>query len=106
MTTADAGATEWPVLLGRLQLAGDAFRAGWHPNPTRSLLLGDPSCTVLYGCIIEAEGVDQLVNGLTVPATFRFWNPLTPPLPGPIPIWYGRVIGEARELRRKHEGLT
>lgn len=30
-------------LMGRLQLDEDAFLAGWHENPTRSLLLADPS---------------------------------------------------------------
>jgi hypothetical protein len=90
---------ECPMLVGRLQLAEDAFRAGWHANPTRSLLLADPSGTVLYGCIIEAAGVNELVNGLNASATFRFWNPYTPPRRGPLPVWYGRVIGEVHELR-------
>lgn len=103
---ASRDAAECPVLVGRLQLAEDAFRAGWHANPTRSLLLADPSGTVLYGCVIEADGVDTLVNGLNAPATFRFWNPYTPPLPGPVPVWYGRVIGEVCELRASPEPLT
>lgn len=98
---------DWLVLVGRLQLTDDAFRVGWHSNPTRSLLLGDPAGGALvYGCLIEADGVDELVNGLSAAATFRFWNPYTPPLPGPVPVWYGRVIGEVRELRAAPEQLT
>lgn len=97
---------EWTVLVGRLRLDEGAFLAGWHENPTRSLLLADPSGTVLYGCVIETAGVNELVNGLNASALFRFWNPYTPPLPGPVPVWYGRVIGEVHDLRAAAEQVT
>ncbi len=69
---ADPDASKWTVLVGQLRLADDAFRVGRHPNPTRSLLLGDPAGGALvYGCLIEADGVDELVNGISAAATFR-----------------------------------
>lgn len=91
-----------PVLVGVLHLRDDAFKAGAIRNPTRSLLLGDPA----GACIIEVDGVDELRNGTTVTASVTFWQPLTPELPGPVPVWYGHVIGEASELRRVEDRLT
>lgn len=90
-----------PVLIGVLHLRDDAFKAGAIRNPTRSLLLGAPAGGApVYGCLIEVDGVDELRDGTTVTASVTFWQPLTPEPPGPVPVWYGHVIGEASELRR------
>lgn len=101
-----SAAGQCTLIVGRLQLRPDAFGVGSHPNPTRSLLLADPSGTVLYGCQLEVEGIGQLINGLDAPATFRFWTPYLPPLPGPWPVWCGRAIGLARELARPDSGCV
>ncbi len=96
-----------PVLVEVLHLRDDAFKAGAIRNPRRSLLLGDPAGGALvYGCVIEVDGVDELRDGTTVTASFTFWQPLTPELPGPVPVWYGHVIGAASELHRVDGGQT
>jgi hypothetical protein len=53
----------------------------------------------VYGCVFAVACVYELASGLIAPARFLFWTSETPPLPGPLPIWYGRVIGKATDLR-------
>lgn len=96
-----AGSPGCPVLSGTISLLPDAFSAGAISNPTRSLLLGDPAGgATVYGCVIDVAGVDELVNGMTATARFLFWNPQSPPLPGPIALWVGKIVGHAHGLQR------
>lgn len=90
-----------PVLHGIVELASDALARGPLPNPTRSLILGDPTGDGLgWGCVIDLDEDGELRGGVCAPARFLFWRPAHPPLPGPVPVWYGRVIGLVRDLRQ------
>jgi hypothetical protein len=88
------------VLHGIVELQADALPRGALPNPTRSLILGDPAGgATCWGCVIDLDEDGELRGGLRAPARLLFWQPLHPDPPGPVPIWYGRVIGQVSDLR-------
>lgn len=88
-----------PVLHGVVELDGNALNKRPLPNPTRSLLLGDPaSGALVYGCLIDLDEDGELRGGISAPARLLFWQRLHPALPGPVPIRYRRVIGHIRDL--------
>ena len=77
-----------------------ALPRGALPNPTRSLMLGDPAGgAVCWGCVIDLDEDSDVHGGLRAAARFLFWRPVHPPLLGPVPVWYHRVIGLVRDLR-------
>jgi hypothetical protein len=88
-----------PVLHGAVELDDDALPGGPLPNPTRSLLLGDPAGGALvYGCVIDLDG-GEIAGGIPAPARLLFWQPEHPSPPGPVPTWYHRVIGRVTDQR-------
>ena len=89
-----------PVSLhGVVYLDEDALPGGPLPNPP-ALLLGDPSGGALvYGCVIDLGDDGEIAGGIRARARLLFWQPEHPFPPGPVPIWYHRVIGRVANLR-------
>ncbi len=74
----------------------DAFRAGPLPNPSRSLLLGDPSGgRSVHGCLLTLLGVAVISAGAHGPAHLDLFADIAPDLTVPIPLLYGRIVGQA-----------
>jgi hypothetical protein len=86
-----------PMLTGVVELVAHALQRGPMPNPTRSFMLGDPAGgAVMYGCVIDVKGVDELVVGLRAPARLAVLTAggAAATRPRSVPIWYGRTIGQ------------
>lgn len=72
---------------GVVELDEDALPGGPLPNPTRSLLLGDPAGGAeVYGCVIDLDDDGEIASGIRAPARLLFWQPEHPFPPGPVPI--------------------
>jgi hypothetical protein len=70
------------------------------PNPSRSVLLGDPAAGTTFGCDLDLVGFSEIVNGSRGTATINVVeSPEAERLPDTMPLWYGSVIGEVRDLK-------
>jgi len=85
---------------GRLVLFRDGSLRNPLPNPSRSILLGDPATgSPVAGCTICANGHELLAPGMDADAIFDVVSSeFSRNLPERLPLWYGKVIGEASGL--------